>query len=154
MRCATQLVFAVTFLCFVGTGCSKAPSIDPWEAVKLAREAKNRADLITALHQLPAEVYAAKLFVECRSDETKCIKATEILEFAFAITEGENSSEARIMCELNKIFALDYLIGISTNLQFRLAESRLESEVAAIQARLNNVWKLQDSYIKQCERYK
>lgn len=154
VRFAIRLLLAIAIAALGLTGCSKAPPMDPWEAVKLARETKNRADLITALHQLPAEVYAVKLFADCRSDETQCIKATEILEFAFALTEGDKSPEARIMCELNKVFALDYLIGIDTNLQFKLAENMSEAESAAIRARLRNIWTLQDRYIKQCERYK
>lgn len=125
-----------------------------WEAVKLAHEAKKRADLITALQQFPAELYALKLFTDCRSDQTKCIEAMQVLEFAFALAEGESSSEARIACELKKIFALNYLIDVSTNLQFKLAEIMSEAEAAPIRARLNNVWYLQDRFIKQCERYK
>jgi hypothetical protein len=138
-----------------GGGCSQHSPVDPWEAAKFAHKAKNRADLLTALQQLPAEVYALKLSTDCISDITKCIEALQVLEFAYILTEGEDSAEAQIACELKKIFALAYLIDIHTNLQMKLTSGTIaEADAAPIRARMVDIEKIQDRHIKQCERHK
>ncbi|AZP13564.1 hypothetical protein [Undibacterium parvum] len=133
------------------TGCSQHFSTDPWDTIKRANIQKNRAELFTALQQLPAEIYAVKLSMDCQSNFTKCVDALQILEFAYIATEGEDSAKAHVMCDLKKIFALGYLNDIQTNLQLKLSDNLSD---ATVRKRIVEVEKIQERYIKQCERHK
>ena len=136
-------------------GCSKHSPIDPWEAVKLAHETKNRADLFTSLQQLPAEIYALKLITGCQTDATKCVEALQILEFAYSVTEGADSTNAQIACQLKNTFALLYLADIYTDLEMKLVGGTLpDSDAAPIRARLVDIQKIKDRYNNQCDRHK
>ena len=135
----------------IAVACSRAPSVDPWEAAKLAYKLKKRADLHNDLIQLGAEAYAIKLVSECSTDETKCIEAFRVLRFAFSATEGEESLPAQVACQMEKISALDYLLGVQFNLTQKIMTGGLPKvEADRLQERLVEVEKMQDQYVRTC----
>lgn len=147
--------FAIAFTLIGIHGCSKHSPVDPWEAVKLVRETKSQADLLTALQQLPAEVYALKLFTNCKSNSTRCEEALQILEFAYTVTEGKDSASAQVACQFKRAFALNYLFDIQSNLEEKLVGGTIsDDDAASIRIRLTDIEKIKERYVNQCDRHK
>lgn len=138
---------------FIAVACSRSPSVEPWEAAKLAYKLKKRADLHNDLIQLGAVAYAAKLVTECSSDETKCVEAFRLLRFAFVATDGEEGVLAQFSCLAERAFALDYLVGVQFNLTQKIMGGELQKvEADRLQERLTEVEKMQGFYINVCSK--